>query len=167
MYDLNMHLSRSFTLRESVKSQIAIRRRIVNMPNAVQLANMIELCVKVAQPIRDWYNKSVVPSSFFRCNALNKAVKGSKTSQHCTGEAMDFDMEDHGISVGRTMYDIVFEIKVPFDQLILEFGEWVHISYSNSMNEQRGEIFEAYQNRFGKTKYRKLTKDDVRRLITC
>jgi hypothetical protein len=81
-------------------------------------------------------------SSGYRSEALNKFIKGSSSSQHCKGEAIDIDMD--GSSSGVTNADVYNFIKdnLEFDQLIWEFGtdknpDWVHVSYTKGKNRKQ------------------------------
>jgi D-alanyl-D-alanine dipeptidase len=73
---------------------------------------------------------------------LNQFVKGSLSSQHCTGEAIDIDMDGSSNGVTNKMiFDFIKE-KLDFDQLIWEFGtdsnpDWVHVSYTKTGNRKQ------------------------------
>ncbi|MDR3048695.1 MAG: hypothetical protein LBV16_02485 [Elusimicrobiota bacterium] len=54
------------------------------------IVSLKDLCKKILEPIRVFYGKPMIITSGFRGEALNKAVGGSITSQHCRGEAADF-----------------------------------------------------------------------------
>jgi hypothetical protein len=87
------------------------------------------------EPIRNWYGKPIKVNSFYRCDALNKAVKGSATSQHVQGKAMD-------ISTGtKAENKLIYEWaknNLIFDQLINEYDyAWVHISYNKNNNRNQ------------------------------
>ena len=66
-------------------------------------------------------------NSGYRCPALNKAVGGTTTSQHMSGQAADIDTGD------RQQNKLLFEYirkNLPYDQLIEESNfAWVHVSY--------------------------------------
>jgi hypothetical protein len=86
--------------------------------------------------------------------ALNKAIKGAATSQHCSGEAMDIDMD--GTSITNAQIFNYIKDNLVFDQLIWEFGtdknpDWVHVSYE-STGKQRKQILKAIKKN-GKTSY--------------
>ena len=70
-------------------------------------------------------------SSWFRCLSLNTAIKGSKTSAHMKGLAMDFN---HSVLSLEEVFIEVKGSKLPFDQLIIEGtqgkAEWIHIGLS-------------------------------------
>jgi hypothetical protein len=83
-------------------------------------------------------------------------VGGSSTSQHCFGEAVDF--LPIGWTVRNTMRKVL-ELGLPFDQMIDEYGVWVHISYT----ERRANRMEILQYRkvAGKTVIKKLKPEQV------
>lgn len=136
--NLDLRLSPNFTLREFVRSQTAERRGIVNRPNDVQIAAMRLLCIKVLEPVRAHFGP-VHMSSGFRGFALNAAIGGSTSSQHCKGEAGDFEVP------GTSNFDVAqwMERNLSYDQLILEMwkpGEpnagWIHVSYREPCRNQ-------------------------------
>jgi hypothetical protein len=137
-----------------VYSITAIRKGLANTPDQFQLANMELLAEKVFEPLREWVGGPIRINSFFRCKALNKAIGGSTSSQHCKGQAMDID--DTGCKkTNAEMYTWIKE-NLNFDQMIWEFGDdknpdWVHISYVNEI-DNRNRCLKAYKEN-GKTKY--------------
>lgn len=146
-----MNLSKNFTLREMTKSVTAKRLGIDNAPDELQISFMKELCGAVLQPLRDELGPIVI-SSGLRVPALNKAIGGSSTSQHCAlrGAAADIDMDEKNTDVFNYIKDNLI-----FDQLIWEFGneacpDWVHVSYHYGHN--RGQILKAVKKN-GKTTY--------------
>jgi len=151
-----MKLSKNLSLGEFTHSQTAKRRGIDNTPTAKHLEAAKALAENVFQPIREHFGVPIFLSSGYRSDALNKAIGGSKTSQHSKGEAIDIDMDHRR---GPENEEVFFFIKdnVDFDQMIWEFGtdtrpDWVHVSY-NSDGEQRGQILAAKRNSKGKTYY--------------
>ena len=147
-----MILSKNFTLQEFTKSVSAIRNDIDNSPNAEHIRN-IQLLVKyVLQPLREGLNKPIRITSGYRSEALNKAIKGSKKSQHCKGQAADLQFKVDGVMNNKMVWDKVIELGLPFDQMINEFNySWIHISYNHEYN--RKSLLEAYKES-GKTKYK-------------
>ena len=132
-----MELSKNFTLYELCKSQTAERRGIPNDPDADAIFNLRALADKILQPIRNEYGSFVI-SSGYRCPELSIAIGSSKDSQHCKGQAADFEV------AGVSNYDLAGWIKenFPFDQLILECytggnSGWIHCSY---VKEPRKEL---------------------------
>lgn len=151
-----MQLSENLSVAEFSASNTAKRKGIDNTPKDVHLEAAKELAKHIFQPIRDHFGCPIWLSSGYRSAALNKAIGGSKTSQHCKGEAMDIDMDGKG---SPTNAEIFYYIKdnLPFDQLIWEFGtntnpDWVHVSYKKD-GPQRGQILRAKRNSAGKTFY--------------
>jgi zinc D-Ala-D-Ala carboxypeptidase len=147
-----MILSKNFTLQEFTKSVTAIRNDIDNSPNAEHIRN-IQLLVKyVLQPLREGLNKPIRITSGYRSEALNKAIKGSKKSQHCKGQAADLQFKVDGVMNNKAIWDKVIELDLPFDQMINEFEfSWIHISYNHEHN--RKSLLEAYKEN-GRTKYK-------------
>ena len=147
-----MILSKNFTLNEFTKSVSAIRNGIDNSPNAEHIRN-IQLLVKyVLQPLREGLNKPIRITSGYRSEALNKAIKGSKKSQHCKGQAADLQFKVDGVMNNKMIWDKVIELDLPFDQMINELNySWIHISYNEEHN--RKAMLEAYKES-GKTKYK-------------
>ena len=126
-----MKLSENFTMAEFIKSDTANRLGIDNTPEGEHLENAKALFENVVQKVRDHFGPTVINSGY-RCPELNEAVRGSKTSQHCHGEAADIEVP--GVANGDLAQWIVDNLD--FDQVILEFytpgqpsSGWVHVSY--------------------------------------
>jgi zinc D-Ala-D-Ala carboxypeptidase len=135
-----MRLSENLTLAEMTRSESAKRLGISNQPTPEHLHNMQLLAFCVFQPIRNHFKRPIHVSSGYRSQALNKAVGGSRTSQHSTGQAMDIDMDGTEIS-NKQIFDFIKD-NLDFDQMIWEFGtadnpDWVHVSYSGKRNRKQ------------------------------
>ena len=87
MHDIQ--LTTHFSLSEFLKSSTASARGIDNTPSLEVVSNLQQLSIHVLEPLRAYFNTPIVVSSGYRSPALNKAVGGSATSQHMTGEAAD------------------------------------------------------------------------------
>lgn len=140
-----MQLSKNLSLAEVTRSETAKRRGISNMPTPEHIENFKKLAENIFQPIRDHFGAPIHLSSGYRSAALNKAVGGSSSSQHCKGEAIDIDMDGTAIT-NKQIFDFI-KANLNFDQLIWEFGtdanpDWVHVSY-NSDGAQRKQILKA------------------------
>lgn len=129
-----MKLSENLSLSEVIRSESAKRKGIDNMPTPEHLANLKVIAEKIFQPIRENFRVPIHISSGYRSKALNTAIGGSLTSQHCTGEALDIDMDGspHGVT-NADVFNFIKD-KLDFDQIIWEFGsainpDWVHVSY--------------------------------------
>ena len=85
-----MRLSENFTLREITRSNTAKRLGIKNEPTKEHLKNIQSLVTNVLQPIRSGIGPVRI-SSGYRNAQLNRAIGGSSKSQHCKGQASDFE----------------------------------------------------------------------------
>lgn len=122
-----MQLSKFFTLSEMIKSDTAEKNGIDNTPYPRHIKAMRRLCADLLDPIREAVGRPVHVTSGYRCRALNTAVNGSRNSQHIRGEAADIHVKG---MTPRQLYDFILTLDLEFDQIIDEFGEWVHISYT-------------------------------------
>jgi hypothetical protein len=143
-------------LSEVTRSESAKRKGISNMPTEAHIANFKLLAEKIFEPIRTHFRCPIIISSGYRSKELNAAIGGSLTSQHCSGKAIDIDMDGtpNGVT-NRMVFDYIKD-NLDFDQLIYEFGDsnnpdWVHVSYESS-GKQRKQILKASRVN-GKTTY--------------
>lgn len=134
-----MNLTNNFSLKEMTQSQTALRNNINNSPNQEQVENLKCVCEKILQPLRNLYNLPVKITSGFRSEELAVKIGSKPTSQHCQGEAVDFEIP------GVDNKEVATYIKenLIFDQLILEYYKesdinsgWIHVSYKNSGFEE-------------------------------
>ena len=112
-------ISKHISWREASHSATAEKKEIENTPNEVAVQNMKKLAKNVFEPLREWASEPIRVNSFYRSIDLNDAIKGSRTSQHTKGQAIDID------ALGdKTNADLFHYIKdnLDFDQLIL--GVW-------------------------------------------
>ena len=147
-------ISKHISYKEGIHSNTALRRNIDNTPSDEQLDNMELIAEKIFEPLRVYVNGPIKINSFFRSAELNTAIGGSKTSQHCKGQAMDID-DTFGKATNAEMYHFIKE-HLDFDQMIWEFGDddnpnWVHVSYV-SPEKNRNKCLKAYKEN-GRTKY--------------
>ena len=152
-----MKLSEHLDLSEVIRSESAKRNGISNMPIESHIRNLKLLAENIFQPIRNNFRCPIHISSAYRSIELNRIVKGSLTSQHCTGEAIDIDMDGTPNGVTNKMVFDYIKDNLEFDQLIWEFGtnnnpDWVHVSYE-STGKQRKQVLKAIRNN-GKTQYK-------------
>ena len=107
-----MQLSEHLSLAEVTRSETAKRKGVSNMPTDVHIANFKLLAENVFEPIRNHFAKPIHISSGYRSAALNKAIGGAAGSQHCSGEAIDIDMDGHAGGVTNKMvFDFIKEKK--------------------------------------------------------
>lgn len=128
-----MQLTENFSLAEMVKSETALRQNLDNTPSDTEIENLRQLCANILQPLRDAYGRGIKVNSGFRHPNVNAAVGGSRTSDHCRGQAADIEIP------GIANYDLAKYISENFwyTQIILEFytpgipdSGWVHVSYN-------------------------------------
>ena len=137
-----MKISPNLNLAEITRSNTAKRHGIDNTPTAEHLENFKLLADKVFEPIREHFKTPIFISSGYRSKALNAFIKGSASSQHCKGQAIDIDMDgSNGKVTNRMVFDFI-KNKLDFDQLIWEFGtdfnpDWVHVSYVKGKNRKQ------------------------------
>jgi len=130
-------ISKHISYKEAVGSNYAKQKGIKNKPNEEQVENMKLLAEQVFEPLREWVDAPIKVNSMFRSLELNTALKGSKTSSHMKGEAMDITSMG-----GKSNLEMFYYIKdnLCFDQLIWEFGKepkWLHVSYNKDNNRQQ------------------------------
>ena len=134
-----IRVSKNFALSEMVKSATAERLNVDNSPSDIHLVNLTHLAIHILQPVRYQFGVITINSGY-RSPALNAKVGGSKTSQHCNGQAADFE------SFSTPNPDLAKWIanNLEFDQLILEFYDgvnpnsgWVHCSYNLMGNRKK------------------------------
>ena len=125
-----MKLSPNFTLEELTVTN----QRVRNEANEEEIKHLKALAVNILQPLRDAIGKPIHINSAFRSESVNRLVGGSPTSQHRLGQASDIRVD--GMTSKQVAKKII-ELKLPYDQLIEEFGRWVHVSYSYRNRRQQ------------------------------
>lgn len=146
-----MRLSKHFTLDEFIKSATATRLGIDNTPDEKVLNCIQALVDNVLEPLRVHYGRPIIITSGYRCPKLNRAVGGSSTSQHAIGQAVDIRSVSDSREDNKELFDMIREMKLPFDQLINEFGyDWVHVSFGP---RNRRQVMKAEKSG-GKTVYK-------------
>ena len=138
LLEYNMKLTEHFSLREMLRSDLAIKYGIKNEPETPEEAeevkkNLVAICTKILEPLREYMQQPIYINSAYRCKKLNKNLHSSSpTSQHLTGSAVDIR-----ISSVEQMNKMVGFIKtIEFDQLIIEQNScgsrWLHVSYNTT-----------------------------------
>lgn len=119
-----------FTINELTNSQTAKQRGIDNTPPKEVVLNLVKLVDNVLDPLRERYGKPIRITSGYRSEALNKVLKGAKTSHHLKGQAADITV---GTKIGnRLLYELIRD-NFKYTQLINEHDfSWVHVSYDEN-----------------------------------
>lgn len=141
-------LTKNFALEDFLESEAAVRHGIDMAPTPLVVKGLTLLAVTILQPLRDAEGTPLHISSGYRPPALNRVVGGSDSSQHTAGEAADVK------AYTRTALQLckrVEKMGLPFDQLIHEFGAWMHVSVALGRAPRR-QTLTAYK-KDGKTVY--------------
>ena len=127
--------SPNFSMDELTHSDTAARHGIDNTPNDNEKENLYKLAMEMEDVRELLNNKPIFASSGYRCLALNELLGSKKTSAHTKGLAADLTCRQYG-----TPNEIVFALinsSIPYDQVILEFNRWVHISFCEDQETPR------------------------------
>ena len=136
-----MKLTEHFTLEELTNSPTANRLHIDNFPSDTIISSLMELS-ELLEKIRNIYNKPIVVTSGYRCEKLNKAVGGVKTSQHMKGEAADIRSLSNTRKDNKELFDLIVKMVKSNDiyvgQVIDEYNyNWIHISTPHLTNNNQ------------------------------
>lgn len=147
-----------FTLDELTRSATADKLGIDNTPKEEYIKdNLIEL-IDFLDGVREawtvmcekysWGTASIIVNCGYRCDALNEAVKGSKTSAHSIGAAADIEPKNQrNKEFLKFLEQYLLDNHIPFDQLISEKPDkngvpsWIHIGLKNRQGKQRRMVF--------------------------
>ena len=142
-------ISKHISYNEGVRSATAISLKIDNKPSDDILKKMVVVAEEVFEPLREWAKHPINVNSFYRSPKLNTALKGSLTSSHMSGEAID--ISTLGKKTNGELFEYIKE-KLEFDQLIWEFGNdenprWIHVSYKNKKDNRKDVLKAKYKGR--------------------
>lgn len=126
-------LSPHFSLAELTASDTAARKGIDNTPPPAAMTALVRTAIGL-EGVRALLGVPVLVSSGFRSRELNKLVGGQPLSQHTKGEAADFTAPLYG-SPEKIATRLV-KSALAFDQLIVEFDRWVHVSFTATPRRQ-------------------------------
>lgn len=144
-----MQLSEHFTVEEATVSDTAARLGITNQPNEEQLSNM-RIAAEKLELLRKYVGKPIHVSSWLRVPALNIVIPGATNTPagHSSGFCIDCRVN------GITPYDLCFlaanlydTTNIPYDQIILEYNSWMHISFHPQSRKELLTIYRTKQKR--------------------
>jgi len=139
-----MKLSQNFTLEELCVSDTAERMGKPIVASKQIIDELRRGCKTVVQPIRNWHGNPLIINSGYRPEWLNKAIGGSRTSQHMKGQAVDFRiLRAHGKLI--VLARAIARSDIPFDQLIYECDSWIHVSWPALGVAPRQEVLTMYR----------------------
>jgi len=124
-----MNLSANFTLEELTRSEAAARNGWDNTPNEGEIENLKRLAALLQDVKAAVGGKPVLINSAYRSKQVNDAVGSKDSSQHRIGCAADLRVPG---MTPRQVVEACIAANVPFDQIILEFDAWTHISVPNT-----------------------------------
>ena len=131
-------ISKHISFKEATHSNYAKQYGIVNKPTAEHIKNMELIAEKLFEPLREWVGGPIRINSMFRCEELNRGIKGAPRSQHKTGNAID--LTSMGLKSNLEMFHYIKD-NLDFDQLIWEFGDenprWLHVSYVSEKKNRK------------------------------
>lgn len=136
MTQLTLH----FSLDEFTRSDTATR-----IGKEIQASAMIEmqlrrLCSIVLEPLRLHAKRPVRVLSDYRPPWLNALIGGATASEHMEGRAADIEI-DGMTPVQLAQY--IIDLGLPFNQLILEFNRWVHVSVADVNDLPKRQVLTA------------------------
>lgn len=118
-----------FSIKELCDSNTARQRGIKNDPTPEIERNLTALVDKVLDPLREAWGGPITVNSSYRCPALNRAVGGVASSQHCFDSETELLTVDgwkryNELSKGELIFSYSIERDVielvPIDELIIQ-----------------------------------------------
>ena len=137
-------LGRYFSLSEFTRSTAAANMGHPNQPPPQVVTALRELVATVLDPLREEEGPVRITSGY-RAPDVNRAVGGSSTSQHVSGEAADIKLvNDHD---AERVAALIHAMELPVDQCIwytADTGGHVHVS-DRKDGRQRGQFLQCYR----------------------
>lgn len=123
-----------FSFKEMIKSNTAKSKGLDNIPTWDEIDNLKKLIETILDPLREWYGKPIIVNSAFRSEAVNKAVKGVKTSLHLRGMAADITTNSK--TNNRKLFDYMKD-NLPFTEMGWEKdGAWIHVAWNGNDDKE-------------------------------
>lgn len=128
-----MQLSPNFSLEELTRSETAARNGWDNTPDDAEIENLKRLATLLQLVKTAVGGKPIMINSGFRSKKVNDAVGSKDSSQHRLGCAADIRVPG---MTPKQVVDACIAAQVPFDQIILEFDSWTHVSVTNTPEQE-------------------------------
>ena len=130
-------LSRHFTRAQLTHSDTALRHGIANTPQPAHLNNLRRLAAALEQ-VQKLLRHRLIINSAYRNPKVNRLAGGVPASRHALGLAADFVCPAFGtpLEIARA----IAASAMPFDQLIHEYGRWVHFGLAAPGAAERREL---------------------------
>lgn len=131
---MTVYMSSHLTKEELIMSNEAVRRGIDNDPPPEVIEQLYRTAYELELVRKELGDKPLLISSGYRCLELNRLLGSKDTSQHVRGQAVDFTCPTFGTP--REVVEQIVGSALDYDQCILEFGRWIHISFSDHNRRQ-------------------------------
>jgi len=140
-----------FSYPEMIVSEIAARKGLNNTPPDWAMHNLLVTANQMEKVRTILGGLPITVNSAFRSSSVNKAVGGVSTSAHCYGYAVDFICPKFGspFDIAHFLVEQLPKQGLKYDQIIHEYGTWVHISFDPKYRHQAltiGGKYKTYQN---------------------
>lgn len=127
----------NFTISELLHSDVANSNKINNIPTRPYVYdNLLNLIFYVLQPLRDSFGVIYVNSGY-RCQKLNELVRGSNTSRHLDGMAVDIYAKNASL---KELYNFI-TTRLDYDECFIETNKsgikWLHVAYCHGNNRRK------------------------------
>lgn len=127
-----------FMLSEFTYSRVAIEHGLDNTPPPRAVEALRHLVSKLLDPLRRLYGGPIQVTSGYRCEELNRLVKGVANSQHRLGEAADLY-----VLQPKALLDCLLDSSLPFDQAIYyRKRHFLHLSLKQEGNNRRQVLYQ-------------------------
>ncbi len=137
-----MKISRYFDEKETTVSATGEKLKIKNTPNRDEKDNILYTASRM-DVIREYLGVPLIVLSWFRSEELNTAVKGSKTSAHRFGLAVDvYSTKMNSKDIYNKLIEAQTKGRIQFDQLIYYPKQnFVHIGFKLNKDHERKMYF--------------------------
>lgn len=138
---LNHKLMKYFSIAEFLRSDVAEKHQVSNIPNDEELLTVLNnvnaLVNNVLDPLRAMIGRPIIITSGYRSQRVNELVGGSKTSQHLSGKAADIHVQGYTPQQMDIVYQTI-QMCYDFDQLIFYPSKnIIHVSWNGAKNRQK------------------------------
>lgn len=136
-----------FTINELTRSTTATINNIDNTPPP-SIKENLEKLIEFLNPLREAWGSPIIITSGYRSLELNKILRGSSTSAHVTGWAVDMIPQNRKINEFKQFVREYLKDK-EFDQYIDEASgnsSWVHLGLYHPDGKQQRRQFLLYRN---------------------
>jgi zinc D-Ala-D-Ala carboxypeptidase len=130
-------LSANFSLAQLTHSDTALKHGIANTVEPAHLINLRRLAAALEQ-VQRLLQHPLTINSAYRNREVNRLVGGVPASRHALGLAVDFVCPAFGtpLEVARA----IAASPLGFDQLIHEYGRWVHLGLAVEGETERRQL---------------------------